>query len=101
VGRVLDLEAVEAVGDGSLETIVVLIRHHPMPKITARMVGGCLVSGQVLPSVDWRLNTGTISGGMRQRHIGINGTKSLCKIRDRACLALVDSRRNLMIMFME
>jgi len=54
VGQVLDLEAAEAVGDGSLETTVVLI--HPMLKtlqITAWVVGGCLVSGQVLPSVDW------------------------------------------------
>jgi len=101
VSQVLDLEAVEAVGDGSLETIVALIPHHPMPKtlqITAHMVDGRLVSGQVLPSVDWRLNTGTISGGMSQRHIGINGTKFLCKIQDQACSDLVDSRRISMIM---
>jgi len=55
VGQVLGLGAVEVVGDGSLETIVALIRHHPMLKtlqIMAWVVGGRLVSGQVLPSVD-------------------------------------------------
>jgi len=55
VGQVLGLGAVEVVGDGSLETIAALIRHHPMLKtlqIMAWVVGGRLVSGQVLPSVD-------------------------------------------------
>ena len=103
MGQVLDLGAVEVVGDGSLETIVALIRHHPMLKtlqIMAWVVGGRLVSGQVLPSVDWRLTIGIIGGGMSQRHIGINGTRFLLKIQDRAYSGPVDSRRNSMIMIM-
>ena len=100
VDQVLDLEVVEAVEDGFLGTIVGLIPHHPMQKIlrtVVPMVGGGLVSGQVLLSVDWQLNTGTIGDRMSQGYIGINGTKFLCTIKDQVCSG-VGGQRDLMIM---